>query len=593
MKKRIIVCCDGTWQNADNGYVKPTASNPVPTLQIPSNVTRISRAFKRGCSNSTFQIVYYQSGVGSRAGVVDRILGGAFGIGIAENIREAYAYICANYVDGDEIILIGFSRGAFTARSIGGMISDLGLLTREGMEFFYPVFKDMQNWMNPNYKDQFPQIPFPNKPKGAHAADEYRDMLVKHGYTRVRQNKGTGDLIKVKAIGVWDTVGSLGIPQGKLRELFARLGIKSRSQEYRFYNTRLSNKIQHGFHALALDETRGPFSPTLWERQPEYRDTSDLRQVWFPGSHGNVGGGWADQGVSNITLAWMMDQLSSVGCEFVDDALERLYDRNVRYYHSLTPEKTKREKAASASCGCCGATREKGPQPWAAIPIFNPNKPVRPWSLHSIQAVKSPVYDLAGRVTRSPGMYKKMNPEHGRPTRAYLKDTNERIHSSVRVRLACEGLGLNDKDIWKCPALLRSWRPRRVAQSFPDPVPQDANWGPKANGNDGGEQSNDNNANDSSAATSKVIYDADESESATTQGGSSSQELRWVWEYVGPEEDAPYVRTLVEENIGPWERHLLELSIGKVHVYKYAEAQDVTRLRALNKRTHAKKFKEG
>ncbi|KAI1473502.1 hypothetical protein K445DRAFT_299683 [Daldinia sp. EC12] len=567
MKKRIVVCCDGTWQNSDNGYVKPTSSNPVPTLQVPSNVTRISRAFKRGCSNGTFQIVYYQSGVGSRSGVVDRILGGAFGIGIAENIREAYAYICANYVDGDEIILIGFSRGAFTARSIGGMISDLGLLTREGMEFFYPVFKDMQNWMNPNYRDQFPQIPFPDKPKGPHAADEYRDMLVKHGYTRVRQYKGKGDLIKVKAIGVWDTVGSLGIPQGKL-----------------------SNKIEHGFHALALDEHRGPFSPTLWERQPEYRDSSDLRQVWFPGSHGNVGGGWADQGVSNISLAWMMDQLSSVGCEFVDDALERLYDRNVKYYHSLKPEKTRREKLTSSSCGCCGAIRQKEPMPWAAMPIFDPNKPVRPWSLHSIQAVKSPIYNLAGRVTRSPGMYKKMNPEHGRPTRAFLKDTNERIHSSVRVRLACEGLGLNDKNIWECPALLRLWRPRRVAQSFADPVPHDANWGPKANGDVRGEQSNNTNGNGS--ASSKVIYEGDESESITTQGGSSSPELRWVWEYIGPEVGAPFVRTLVEENVGPWERHLLELSTGKVHVYEYAEAQDVNQLKALKVKASAKKAKK-
>ncbi|KAI0847950.1 hypothetical protein F5Y00DRAFT_270856 [Daldinia vernicosa] len=565
MKKRIVICCDGTWQNSDNGYVKPSASKPVPTLQIPSNVTRISRAFKRNCSNGTFQIIYYQSGVGSRAGPVDRVVGGAFGIGIAENIREAYSYICANYVDGDEIILVGFSRGAFTARSIGGMISDLGLLTREGMEFFYPVFKDMQNWMNPNYEDPFPETPFPNKPKGPQAADRYRDMLVKNGYSRVRQDRGKGDLIKVKAIGTANETPCMG---------YSRL-------------VGLSNKIEHGFHALALDETRGPFSPTLWERQPEYRDTSDLRQVWFPGSHGNVGGGWADQGVSNITLAWMMDQLSSVGCEFIDDAIERLHDRNVKYYHSLTPEKTRREKLVDSACGCCGAIRQKEPRPWAALPIFHSNKPVRPWSLHTIQAVKSPIYDLAGRVTRSPGMYRKMNPETGRPTGAFLKDTNERIHSSVRVRLACEGLGLNDSKIWECKALARAWRPRRVAQTFPDPVPHDASWGPKANSDTGGRQSN--TANSSSAVPGKAIYDTEESESITTQGGSSSQESRWVWEYIGPEKGAPPVRTLVEENIGPWERHLLELSAGKVHVRQYADAQDINRLKPFRHRGPAKK----
>lgn len=283
-----------------------------------------------------------------------------------------------------------------------------------------------------------------------------------------------------------------------------------------------------------------------------------------------------------------MDQLSSVGCEFVDDALERLHARNVKYYHSLTPEKTRREKLASFSCGCCGASQQKEPLPWAAMPIFHPNKPVRPWSLHRIQAVKSPIYDLAGRVTRSPGMYRKMNPKNGRPTHAFLKDTNERIHSSVRVRLACEGLGLNDSNIWECRALVRAWRPRRVAQTFPDPIPHDASWGPKANGDTGGRPSN--TANGNSALPNKAIYDADESESTTTQGSSSSRELRWVWEYTGPEAGAPPVRTLVEENIGPWERHLLELSAGKVHVREYADAQDVNRLKAFRGGARTKKL---
>ncbi|KAI2471987.1 hypothetical protein F4781DRAFT_420292 [Annulohypoxylon bovei var. microspora] len=541
MKKRIVVCCDGTWQNSDNGYVQPTSSNPLPTLQVPSNVTRISRTFKRTCSDGVFQIVYYQSGVGSRSGVVDRILGGAFGIGIAENIREAYAYICANYVDGDEIVLVGFSRGAFTARSIGGMISDLGLLTREGMEFFYPVFKDMQNWMNPDYKDQFPQLPFPDKPKGPHAGEDYRKMLVEKGYTRVHQDKGQGDLIRVKAIGVWDT-------------------------------------IEHGFHALALDETRGPFSPTLWERQPEYREISDLRQVWFPGSHGNIGGGWKDQGVANITLAWMMDQLSSIGCEFVPDALERLYNRNVQFYHTLKPKKTKREKYSR----CCCSTGAKEPLLWAAKPIFDVNKPIRPWSLHSIRSVSSPIYNIVGSVTRSPGLYKKTNPDNGSHLRAFLEDTNERIHSSVRVRLACEGLGLNDSNLWECSALLRLWRPRRVPETFDDPIPQDASWGPESDG--GGTRGLADITNAATGGTNA-------SSGTSTGGGSPSGELRWVWEYIGPVKNAPFDRTLVEENMGPWERHLLTLSTGKVHVYNYAEVQETSKFKALNSKKFTKKSK--
>lgn len=81
-------------------------------------------------------------------------------------------------MDGDEIILIGYSRGAYTVRAVAGMISDLGLLTRDGMEYFYIIFKDMQNWMNPKYEDVFPELPFPNKPSGPHASEEYRMRLV-------------------------------------------------------------------------------------------------------------------------------------------------------------------------------------------------------------------------------------------------------------------------------------------------------------------------------------------------------------------------------------------------------------------------------
>lgn len=126
-------------------------------------------------------------------------------------VRESYSYLCANYSNGDEIFLIGFSRGAFTARSVAGMVSNLGLLTREGVDHFYPIFKDMQNWMNDGYVDPFPNVPFSDKPKGPDAAEIYRARLERLGFTRVTQRNG--DLIRIKAICVWDTVGSLGVPR--------------------------------------------------------------------------------------------------------------------------------------------------------------------------------------------------------------------------------------------------------------------------------------------------------------------------------------------------------------------------------------------
>ncbi|OAA67401.1 peptidoglycan binding domain containing protein [Cordyceps fumosorosea ARSEF 2679] len=209
-KKRIILCCDGTWFDSDDGFNKASRKNEA-TLQVASNVTRISRCLKRRCSDGTLQIINYESGVGTGSNTLDTLTGGAFGLGLTQRVREAYAFLCANYADDDEIILIGWSRGAFTVRSVAGMIGKLGLLTREGMESFVPVFKDMQHWKDAAYQDPFPKTPFEDKPTGNGAADAYRGRLETLGLTRVTQ--ANGELIKVKAIGVWDTVGSLGIPR--------------------------------------------------------------------------------------------------------------------------------------------------------------------------------------------------------------------------------------------------------------------------------------------------------------------------------------------------------------------------------------------
>ena len=141
-------------------------------------------------------------------------------------MREAYSYLCANYMDGDDIFLVGYSRGAFTARSVAGMVSNLGLLTRQGVEHFYNIFTDMQHWQDDDYDDPYPTVPFPNKPKGPDAAREYRARLEEMGYTRVCQ--ADGRLIKIKGVCVWDTVGSLGIPNMSWLD---RLGIRPNNDE--------------------------------------------------------------------------------------------------------------------------------------------------------------------------------------------------------------------------------------------------------------------------------------------------------------------------------------------------------------------------
>lgn len=515
--------------NSDNGYEKGGILKSEGTLQVPSNVTRISRCFKRRCKDGRLQIINYESGVGTGSNTLDSITGGAFGLGLSERMRETYSYLCANYMDGDEIILVGFSRGAFTARSVAGMVASLGLLTRDGIEHFYSIFSDMQHWNDPDWKDPFPNIPFPDKPKGPNAAAEYRSRLEKYGYTRVKQDCGTGELIKIKAVCVWDTVGSLGIPRVSWLE---KLGIRASNDDYKWYDTNLSDRIEHAFQALALDEHRPPFNPAVWERLPNDKDTTDLRQVWFPGNHANCGGGWDDQGMANVTLAWMMDQLASIGVEFDTPSLKRCFQQNVEFY----------ETAHAALKG----KKPKRMVQWAIDPIYEKNCPRRPWGLNSIKKATSMLYKLSGQDIRTPGLYKPTDPKTKLDKDRFLVDTNERIHSTVRIRLACKGLGLDDQAIWDCPALLKNWKLSRTQEKYADPVPFHPGWDPDVQ-DDGIGCPND------------------------------WEKGRWIWEYSGDEKNAPTdqkQRIMVEEPLGPYERYLLGLSGGEPNIYHWVADMD-------------------
>lgn len=313
MFKRLIVACDGTWLNSDDG-------NKNGSIAVPSNITRISRAIKAVSQDGIPQIVNYHQGIGTEGSKLYRLVGGATGRGLSEDVREAYSFLANNYHPGDEIFLLGFSRGAFTARSIGGLIGHIGLLTKKGLNSLPEVYEDVQHRRDPNYVPKHGDIPFPKKM----SADDprYADELERRGLTRLD--------IPIKAIGVWDTVGSLGVPRiGVLQ----RAGLQMRqSRATTFYDTKLSNCIENAFQALALDENRSSFQPAVWEKPEGNRTT--LRQVWFPGAHANVGGGYDDQQIANISLAWMMSQLEP----FLDMREEYLYEQdelNEKYYKKV------------------------------------------------------------------------------------------------------------------------------------------------------------------------------------------------------------------------------------------------------------------
>jgi len=272
--KRIVLCCDGTWNRADQEH------NGVP---IPSNVVRM--AFRVAHSDGHMpQIICYDQGVGT-GNIIDRLTGGAFGDGLEENIYDAYRFLIANFEADDELFIFGFSRGAFTARSLGGLIRKCGILKRASVSRYREAIALYRN-------DQRPDEPNPTKFREAHSV--------------------TGlDPIPIHFMGVWDTVGSLGIPLRGLRWLTRR--------QHQFHDTELSKAIRNGYHALAVDERRGPFEPTLWTHKP--KPGQHVEQVWFCGAHSDVGGGYVERGLADVALEWMIEKATGAGLALHEEAV--------------------------------------------------------------------------------------------------------------------------------------------------------------------------------------------------------------------------------------------------------------------------------
>lgn len=280
--KRLVICCDGTWNRAD----QEQSSGEGPPRPSPTNVVKLAyRVAKQ--DGAIPQIVFYDQGVGT-GNVLDRFLGGAFGHGLDENIFDAYRFLMANYEHGDELYLFGFSRGAYTARSLGGMLRKCGILKRASVGQYLRAMR--------LYRDAH------EGPDG----DEARRFREEHAI-------GGGEDLAIRFVGVFDTVGSLGIPLRGLRWLTFR--------KYAFHDTELSRIVQHACHALAIDERRSPFAPTLWMSQPKVGQV--VEQVWFCGVHSDIGGGYQDVGLSDIALQWMIERASSAGLVFGEDLLAK------------------------------------------------------------------------------------------------------------------------------------------------------------------------------------------------------------------------------------------------------------------------------
>ena len=409
-------------------------------VQVPSNVTRIARAIKPigtdDKGNEVPQIVFYNNGVGTGSNFLEHYIGGATGNSITEHIKDAYSFICMNYNSGDEIFILGFSRGAFTARSISSLIRSIGLLTSKGLNDFVEIFQDWQYQNKPGWMTKYPDRPWPgHKPP---VNEQYvRDLLRK---------EMTRPDIPIKCVGVWDTVGALGIPQMALLP-------QPPSKDFSFVNTEVEPNIEYAFQALALDEHRRSFSPTIWEKPEGQELPRQLKQCWFPGVHADIGGSYADTDLSNLTLCWMVSNL--------DPLLDIKHDyvwEQVR----LSIEKYKKESIQQ--------TPKRAPTGFLRYPGF------RPWGLGKIHNSMSPFYRLGGSKIRTPNEYRrvKIDQVHGtlwyiltrftahlgrllgmskEDDRPRLTNTNETVHSCVRIRMGKGGLGYNDHGKYESEAL--------------------------------------------------------------------------------------------------------------------------------------------
>lgn len=278
MKKRILICLDGTWNEPEEKSGESVT---------PTNVLKLVRIVKPIDSAGVHQIVFYDQGVGT-GGAVDKFLGGSTGLGISQNIRDAYRFLAHNYNDGDEIFCFGFSRGAYTIRSLGGLIASVGIMPKDHLQHLPILFEYYRT--------------------------EPKERANLKDYKLIQKLKKDAIKSPIKFMGVWETVGALGAPTPFLGWITKKLWVG-------FHDTALSN-IQYAYQALAIDERRGPFAPSVWTAKGD--EVEEVKQVWFSGAHSNIGGGYLDACLSDIAFRWIVKMAQSRDLEVDPDALTQV-----------------------------------------------------------------------------------------------------------------------------------------------------------------------------------------------------------------------------------------------------------------------------
>lgn len=262
------------------------------------------------------QVPIYVHGVGSGEGVTtfsrtfDRILGGAFGWGLYRNVVDAYRHLVFAYEPGDEIYIFGFSRGAFTARSLTGFIRATGIIPRSKL---YLLPEAVERYQKKGETHTHPNSDASHKFR-LRISSDICTSPVEQSWRR-DNNEVVGDLLRIRFLGVWDSVGALGVP----RHIPVLRGFGRR--RYEFHDADLSSIVSSARHAVALDERRRAYQPTRWENLEELNrdaasDEAPYRELFFVGDHSSIGGGGVATDLSSIALDWIVEGAAAVGLEF-------------------------------------------------------------------------------------------------------------------------------------------------------------------------------------------------------------------------------------------------------------------------------------
>ena len=397
-RKNIVLCSDGT----GNTMMKGRGTN---VWKLYEAVDLTAHRWHQGNGDENGrgkeQITFYDDGVGSQENKIMKMTGGAFGWGLKRNILDLYKSLCRAYRAGDDIYIFGFSRGAYTARVLGGLILSCGILrhdswttddqldelSKEAYDNFRSHFRlgtakgrkahktrrqaadaarelDGADKESKNEMARKVQELEQAASQAEQEAESARDKAVAKTDKFRRKNAIQDEIhapdgeVTIRFIGVWDTVAAVGLPFREITKAWNRW-----VYPFMFPDYLLSSRVLKGCHAISIDDERRTFHPMMWdEREPDVKNPGHVEQVWFAGVHSNVGGGYPKQGISLVALDWMMQRAEKMGLIFIESERERyrhlqnVHDKLYDSRHGLAVYYRYRPRHIEDICGRLGVS---------------------------------------------------------------------------------------------------------------------------------------------------------------------------------------------------------------------------------------------